>query len=117
MTSELKQITCLIDDLARSGQAVIGFEQIVKFITYAARLKDDILLAQPASYSPNQSEPILPPTIQKFLSDVSTIPLQSISKFWSVLAHVAWDYNIGNSIDSYLSSYQEFGHIRGISKS
>lgn len=116
MTSELKQIMRLLEDLAHPGQPVIGFEQIVKFIIYAARLKDDILLAQPASYSPNQSQPILPPTIQEFLSDVSTIPLQSISKFWSVLAHVAWNYNMWNSTDSYLSSYQEFGHIRGISK-
>jgi hypothetical protein len=63
--SELLNLSQLLVSL---GQPPVAFEQLVKFVAFASRLKNDILLAQPATFDPASDRcPILPLTIQEFL--------------------------------------------------
>ena len=59
---------------------IITFEQLIKFIAYSSRLKDDLSLVQP-SYPLAQGLPILSPAIQLFLSEACSIPLDAIPGF------------------------------------
>ena len=114
--SELSNLSQLLVSL---GHPPVAFEQLVKFIGFASRLKNDILLAQPATFDPaSDMLPILPPTIQEFLSEACLISLLSINIIWGVLAQTAWNTNLNISPISggSLSDYEKFGHHRGISK-
>jgi hypothetical protein len=67
---------------------IIILEQLIKFVAYSSRLKDDILLVQPSSYPASQT-PILSPAIQLFLSDTCSIPPDAVPHFWAALANVS----------------------------
>jgi len=94
---------------------IITFEQLIKFVAYSSRLKDDILLVQPSSYSISQA-PILSPAIKLFLSDACSIPLEAIPRFWAALANVSWNTKLELSSKDgiFEAAYTAFGHIRGI---
>jgi hypothetical protein len=117
--SELSTLTQL---LVLSAQPPVAFEQLVKYVAFASRLKDDILLAQPAAFNFTDNRcPVLPPTIQGFLSDACLIPLSSINIIWSVVFQIVWKTNLeispaAGASGSLLSEYEKFGHSRGISK-
>ena len=58
------------------GQQPVNFEQLVRFIAFSSRLKNEILLAQPGTFTlTGSSYPVLPPSIQEFISDACSIPL------------------------------------------
>ncbi|KAF8894187.1 hypothetical protein CPB84DRAFT_1816137 [Gymnopilus junonius] len=64
----MSELPNLLQLLASSGQPPIAFEWLVKFVAFVSRLKDDILLAQPASFNlVGDLHPVLPPSIQGFL--------------------------------------------------
>ncbi|KAF8802793.1 hypothetical protein BYT27DRAFT_7111395, partial [Phlegmacium glaucopus] len=94
---------------------IITFEQLIKFVAYSSRLKDDILLVQPSPYSISQL-PILSPAMQLFLSEACSIPLDAIPHFWVVLSNVAWNTKLElSSTDGIFEAvYATFGHMRGI---
>jgi len=114
--SELHQIVSLLDRYATNNQPLtITFDQILRFIAYSSRLKDDILLVQPASYTLMQP-PILSPAIELFLSGACEIPLPCIPDFWLALADIAWTTKLQftSSDPSFQAAYKVFGHVRGI---
>jgi hypothetical protein len=98
----------------------ITLGQIVRFLAFASRLKNEILLVQPGSFLPSgRALPVLSPSIEQFLSGASQIPLQSISAVWSILGHTAWNLDLHispASIPTVRSIFVNYGLSRGISK-
>ena len=119
----MSELFTLSQLLILSAQPPVAFEQLVKFVAFASRLKDDILLAQPAAFNLTDNKcPVLPPTIQGFLSDACSIPLSSINIIWKVVFQIVWKTDLdispaAGASGSPLSDYVKFGHSRGISKS
>ncbi len=114
--SELLPVIQLLHHYANLEQPVIiTFEQLIKFVAYSSRLKDDILLVQASSYSIAQL-PILSPVMQLFLSEACSIPVEAIPRFWTALANVAWNTKLElSSTDGvFQAAYAAFGHLHGI---
>lgn len=106
----------LLPLLASSGQPPVTLAQLVHFVAFASRLRNEILLVQPGSFQLiSNSCPILPPSIQEFISEACLIPRPSINIIWNFLAHTAWsiDLDITPAIPAI---YARHGHSRGISK-
>ncbi|KAF8814162.1 hypothetical protein BYT27DRAFT_7219915 [Phlegmacium glaucopus] len=112
---ELLPVVQLLHHYANLNKPVIiTFEQLIKFVAYSPHLKDDILL-QPSSYSISQL-PILSPTMQLFLLEAFSIPLDAIPHFWVALSNIAWNTKLElSSTDGIFKAvYATFGHMRGI---
>jgi hypothetical protein len=123
-TPTMSELSTLSQLLISSAQPPVALEQLIKFVAFASRLKDDILLAQPAAFLAENRRPVLPPSIQGFLSDACSIPLTSINIIWKVVFQTAWNTNFDifpaagtSGSESPLSDYERFGLSRGISKS
>ena len=115
--SEILPIVQLLHHYANLQPPVtITFEQLIKFIAYSSRLKDDLLLVQPSSYSLLWGLPILSPAIQLFLSEACSIPLDAIPRVWVALANVAWttQLELSSTDGNFEAAYRTFGHTRGI---
>jgi hypothetical protein len=115
--SELLPVVQLLHHYANLQPPVtITFEQLIKFIAYSSRLKDDVLLVQPSSYSFSRGPPILSPATQLFLSEACSIPLDAIPQFWVALANVAWStkLELSSTDGNFEAAYRAFGHTRGI---
>jgi hypothetical protein len=120
----MSELATLSQLLISSAQPPVHLEQLVKFVAFASRLKDDILLAQPAAFNVAENRcPVLPPSIQGFLSDACSIPLPSINIIWKVVFPTAWNTNSditpafgASESESPLTDYEKFGYSRGISK-
>ena len=103
--------------LLAPGQPTVSLTQILKFVGYIAQLKDDILLAQPANFSPTRSHPVLPPTIQTFIANACDLPVHLVNRFWIALAPTAWNTDIRFSptqSPSFMSAYVTFGYQVGL---
>lgn len=62
----MSELSTLSQLLISSAQPPVALEQLVKFLAYVSRLKDDILLAQPAAFNlADYRRPVLPPSIQE----------------------------------------------------
>ena len=115
--SEILPIVQLLHHYANLQPPVtITFEQLIKFTAYASRLKDDLLLVQPSSYSLSRGPPILSPAIQLFLSEACLIPLDAIPQIWVALANISWTtkLELASTDGNFEAAYRTFGHTRGI---
>ena len=104
--------------LLAPGQPPILLVQILKFIGYITQLKDNILLAQPANFSPIQSRPVLPPTIQSFIANACSLPIVLVNQLWVAIAPTAWNTDIRFSptqSPGFMSAYITYGHQAGLS--
>ncbi|KAF8952648.1 hypothetical protein BDZ97DRAFT_1744898, partial [Flammula alnicola] len=114
----MSELQNLVQLLASSGQPPVSFEQLIRFVAFASRLRNEVLLVQPAAFNlVGYTRPVLPPTIQEFLSEACLITLPSINIIWKFLAHTAWNINLNISPASNLnlpSIYAQSGHRRGI---
>lgn len=107
-----------LSQLLAPGQPAVSLIQLLKFIGYITQLKDDILLAQPANFSPITTRPVLPPTIQAFIANACRLPLELVNQYWVALAPTAWNTDIRFSPTqslSFMSAYSTFGHQVGLS--
>jgi hypothetical protein len=118
--SELQNLLRLLASSGQPGQPSVNFGQLVRFVAFSSRLKNEILLAQPGSFSlTGPSYPVLPPSIQEFISDACLIPLPLINVIWKSLAFYSWNMELDILPESNLnlpSIYAKYGHSRGISK-
>src|SRR6267378_4017460 len=112
----MSELRNLLQLLASSGQPSVNFEQLFRFVAFSSRLKNEILLAQPGSFSlTGPSYPILPPCIQEFISDACSIPLPLIKIIWKYLAFYSWNMELDILPASNLnlpSIYAKYGHSR-----
>ena len=83
------------------------------FIIHAARLKNDIQLAQPSSVSHTDIPAFLPASVQAFLSELTDIPILLVPHCWTVLKDLVWNAQYVSA----LTEGVEAGFMRhGISK-
>jgi hypothetical protein len=82
----------LISLLTRHSH-VLGNETlpiIMTFVMLTSRLKNQILLVQPASHHPDDPPPVLPPAIVSFLSSACNLSNQLTVDFWDSLKETVW---------------------------
>jgi hypothetical protein len=80
--SRLSQYPALLEHLSLSN--------LHGFIVSAARLKNDIFLAQPSSQPLEHPPEYLPLAIQNTLSSITDIPLWLIPQCWLVVRDLVW---------------------------
>ena len=68
----------------------LTLSNIHSFVVAAARLKNDIILSQPATVSIACPPGFLPTTIQQTLSGITGIPMWLISQCWMVVRDLVW---------------------------
>ena len=69
------------------------FPQIVDFVTLSSRLKDPILLAQPAGISVTEAPAVLPPSVAAFLGSSCNLTPPAVENCWKILKTTVWKYS------------------------
>jgi hypothetical protein len=88
--------------------------KIIQFVACAARLKDDIILTQPANISASQAPDHLPPSIKHFLGQACDIPENYTDACWNAFKDTVW--NEGSSLqDGTEHHIRRHGYGLGIS--
>jgi hypothetical protein len=64
---------------------------LFNFIYIAKRLRDDILLPQPAEEPEHNAPEILPPSMTRLLADSCNIEIEDVDVLWMELRHLIWD--------------------------
>ncbi|TEB17856.1 hypothetical protein FA13DRAFT_1649942 [Coprinellus micaceus] len=95
--------------LSIQDQKAIKFEHLLRFITLSSRLKDDILLPQPATHPENVPPAVLSPALQVFLSAACPLPSAIIPSLWKALRTVIWD---PGTLSVFEPSAQMAAHLR-----
>jgi hypothetical protein len=70
----------------------LKWKQIVDFFTFVSRLKDPILLAQPAGVSVTEAPDVLPPSVATFLGGSCNITVSAVTHCWKILQMTIWTY-------------------------
>jgi hypothetical protein len=63
----------------------LKWKQIVDFVTFASRLKDPILLAQPTGVSVTKAPDVLPPSVATFLGGSCNLTPSAVEHCWKIL--------------------------------
>jgi hypothetical protein len=95
----------------------VGMDKAMAFVRLAARLKDEIVLAQPSDYDPSTAPSELPEHVRSFLGGATELPDQFVSGCWSAFSETIWTYNEdGSSSGKDAQMFREFGldHLLGI---
>jgi len=69
--------------------------QIMRYISVAACVKDDIILAQPAGHRLDEPPDFLPPSIVTFLGRVCNLTDALVNDFWVALKGTIWHGEAG----------------------
>lgn len=64
----------------------LTLDTIFRYITLASKLKDDILLVQPAAVPPDIAPDNLPPSVSTFLENSCKISASCVSSCWEIVA-------------------------------
>ena len=91
----------------------ITLSQIFHFISFVSRLKDDILLTQPAHWSATVPPDILPPSVIEFLSDGCDLAQEKVETLWGILKSNIW-LDAGAYQDCSAAAFAKHGHVRGL---
>lgn len=93
----------------------LTLSQIFNFISLASRLKDDILLTQPAKVPATHPPTVLPPTITTFLGKACNLPQAHVEQCWDILKDTIWDpATVSQNSDS---AFPQHGYHSGLSTS
>ncbi|KAG2098691.1 uncharacterized protein F5147DRAFT_777536 [Suillus discolor] len=68
----------------------LSLETVLCFVNLASAIKDDSILAQPATYDVSAPPDFLPPSVNLFLGSACTLTEDSVQLCWSVLKHDIW---------------------------
>jgi hypothetical protein len=100
-----------------SLSADLTLDQVVRFVVYATRLRDDILLVQPANHPPERVPDFLPHSVQGFLSEACSIHLDFIPPLWGALSETVWGGKFGKFLEKedHISAFSQYGHNHGLS--
>ena len=85
--------------LAECGEALCHdpLLTLIKFASFAARVKNAILLAQPANHTPDQPPAVLPPLVLILLSRVCQVPGGLAERMWTAVKATVWMMDDGVS--------------------
>ncbi|KAJ7921546.1 hypothetical protein B0H13DRAFT_2415239, partial [Mycena leptocephala] len=88
----------------------ISMEKAMAFVRLAARLKDEIILAQKSTYDPSNAPSDLPENVKSFLGCATDMPDEFVSGCWAAFSETIWDYNEdGTSAGKDAEMFREFG--------
>ena len=88
-------------------------EQLLSFIHYASRLKNEILLAQPPTQDIQTAPLDLPDGIEYFLAAVCNMFLQDVIDCWGVVRNLVWDMKILDD-NAVSRSFWQHGIVSGL---
>jgi hypothetical protein len=88
---DFEELVQQLHGLSFSFQGV-KWKQIVDFVTFASRLKDPILLAQPAGVSVTEPPDVLPPSVAAFLGSSCSLTPLAVENCWKILKTTVWKY-------------------------
>jgi hypothetical protein len=89
---------------------------LMQFVIYAGKLKDDILLVQSATHPPSVPPPILPQSVAIFLAKACGIPSnEQIELCWELLKDMIWNDEPVVSAEREGAAFAEHGQGLGIS--
>jgi hypothetical protein len=91
----------------------VSLGQIFRFVLYAASLKNDILLPQPASHPPSLPPVVLPQAIHTFLSGACQLAPDFTDHCWTVLKDVVWN-DADFSVARHASTFSHHRHSLGL---
>ncbi|KAG1722842.1 uncharacterized protein EDB91DRAFT_1063730 [Suillus paluster] len=82
-------------ELVCLGQALsnihgLSLETILTFVTLASAVKEDMILAQPATYDVSTPPDFMPPSVSLFLGSACSLTQDSVRICWSTLKHDIW---------------------------
>ncbi|PPR00011.1 hypothetical protein CVT26_009293 [Gymnopilus dilepis] len=115
--SELQQVANMLS----TANPPINLHQVFRFLAFASRLKNEILLVQPGAFQVDRVLPVLSPSIQEFLAEASGVAVQWINLVWHTVGQTAWNLQLNcmiptPSISAIRSLFSGHGYSRGISK-
>ena len=96
----------------------LTLDQVLQFVVYAIRLRNDIVLVQPADHLPERVPDFLPHSVEGFLSEACSIHLDlSIPALWGALRETVWGGTFGKFLkkEPHLSAFAQHGHNHGLS--
>ncbi|KAG2012844.1 hypothetical protein CC2G_009809 [Coprinopsis cinerea AmutBmut pab1-1] len=106
----------LLQSLSKDTQEKLQFKDLLRFLVLASRIKDDILLAQPASWPPHVPPHAIPIAAVEFLSRACPLPLDTVNTLWQHFRSTVWnDMHTITGSGSVLASFVEHGKENGFS--
>jgi hypothetical protein len=93
----------------------LTISKILRFVSLAAKLKDDILLTQPKDVPTNKAPDFLPPSIEAFLSSSCSLLDGFVGPCWEIFKETVWEGRDLMDTDEE-AVFKEHGYHLGISK-
>lgn len=91
---------------------------LFQFLSLSTRIRNDILLVQPAAHNPEEPPPFLSWGVIAFLSVACSLSAESIKTCWAALKNIVWSGVLDCPDDmSTLRIFEQYGHRHGFSKS
>ncbi|KAJ7190144.1 hypothetical protein GGX14DRAFT_580107 [Mycena pura] len=88
----------------------VGMDKAMSFVRIAARLKDEIIVAQPPTYDPSTAPSELPEHVRSFLGGATDMPDEFVAGCWSAFSQTIWMYEQdGSSAGKDAKMFREFG--------
>jgi len=88
---ETKSVSETLNTLLEHHELNDFLETVIRFISLASKLKNDILLVQPARVSATEPPEVLPPTIVAFLASTCEMPPADVRHCWDALKGTVWN--------------------------
>lgn len=106
-------------ELACVGQALsnihgLSLETILTFVTLVSAVKEDIILAQPATYDVSTPPDFMPPSVSLFLGSTCSLTQNLVRICWSALKHDIWQGRFTLQHNTH-SLFEQFGYPHGLS--
>jgi hypothetical protein len=94
----------------------ITLANLMSFVAYASKLKDDILLVQSVNHAPCNPPLILPQSVAMFLVKACEIASkEQVDLCWDLLKDMIWNEDPAISAEKERAAFTEHGHGLGIS--
>jgi hypothetical protein len=90
--------------------------KIFLLIVSAIKLKDDILLAQPAEHSSTEPPDYLPPSVVVLLSRICSLTESIVEGYWRILKGIVWNEGLANTAmcpEALEAQFAKHGQDRG----
>jgi hypothetical protein len=87
--TELLQLLAVLESAGNTSSLTL--QALFRFVTYAAHLKDDILLVQAAKHPPSVAPDLLPNSVRTFLSIICNLSPEMTDIWWSILNDAIWN--------------------------
>ena len=121
-SASMAELQQLLDFLKSDPDTLktVTLTSVFRFVTYAARLKDDIMLPQSAHHSPLIAPELLPASVLNFLASACGFSVATTERCWSVLKDLIWNSKDlapeGTNFEACERVFLDHGHTFGLCK-